>query len=96
MCLKDPEIPLHRILIVVGSHVSSGKQGHEQIFLISKIGNIFAYNTGIKKVMDKQRPQLDSTYLKDPEISFHLILIIVGNHISGRRKGLDYVREFCN
>ena len=89
MCMKDPEIPFHLILIVVGSRVSSGKQGHERIFQISEIGNVFAYNAGTKKVMDKQRSRLDSTCLKDPEISFHRILIIIGSHISDRRKGYN-------
>jgi hypothetical protein len=45
--------------------------------------------------MSKRRPQLDSAGLKGPEISFHRILIVVGSCVSGRGKGLDYVKQLC-
>ena len=39
---------------------------------------------------------MDSVCLKDSEIFFHQILIIIENHISGEGKRLDYVKEFYN
>ena len=70
-CLKDPEISFHRILTIVSRGIIGGKEECERNFQISEIGNVFVYNTGIKRAMDKRRSRLDSAGLKGPEISFH-------------------------
>ena len=69
----------------------SAKAECERNFQISEIGNVFAYNIGIKRVMNKRRPRLDSACLKDSKIPLYWIVIIVESCVSGGGKGLDYV-----
>ena len=89
--LKGPETSFHRILIIVSRGIIGGKEECERNFQISEIGNIFVYNVGIKRVMNKRRPRLDSACLKGSKIPLYRILIIVGSCVSGGGKGLDYV-----
>jgi hypothetical protein len=75
--LRGPEIFFHRILIVVSRGITGGSEECEWSFQKSEIGNVFVYNTGIKRAMGEWRQQLDSVGLKGPEISLHQILIVV-------------------
>ena len=91
MSSKGPEISFHRILIVVSRGITGEKAECEWNFQSSEIGNVFAYNIGIKRVMNKRRRRLDLACLKGSKISLYRILIIVESCVSGGGKGLDYV-----
>src|SRR5208282_432555 len=67
----------HRILIIVSRGIIGEKVECERNFQISEIGNVFVYNIGIKRDMNKRRPRLDSECPNSPKISFHRILTIV-------------------
>ena len=69
----------------------NAKAGCERNFQISEIGNVFVYNIGIKRVMNKRRPRLNSACLKGSKIPLYRIIIIVESCVSGGGKGLDYV-----
>src|SRR5208282_5176008 len=66
--LKDPEISFDRILIIMSRGIIGEKEECERNFQISEIGNVFAYNIGIKRVMNKRRPRLDSECPNSPKI----------------------------
>ena len=89
--LKDPEISFYRILIVISRGIVGEKAECERNFQSSEIGNVFAYNIGIKRVMNKRRPRLDSACLKGSKIPVYRIIIIIESCVSGGGKGLYYI-----
>ena len=77
--------------MVISRGIIGEKAECERNFQISETGNVFIYNAGIKRAMNKWRPWLDSACLKGSKIPLYRIIIIVESCVSGGGKGLDYV-----
>ena len=93
-CLKGPKISFHRILIIMSRDIIGEKEECDRNFQISEIGNVFIYNAGIKRVMNKRRPRLNSAYLKGPKISFYRILIIISRGIIVQKQSVSGIFKF--